>query len=367
MPACQMTRLYGVHSATIQNDINNSGSSTTKTFLMMKKNLLYAFSCAFMLFCTQSAAQVMGNAKYQSQQYFQQSGNGGTGQQPITSANIANHNEMVITVNGLANVLANQYVAVFNVIQIAETMEDAVRLMEQRIDTLRFKLAGTDIADSDIHVDLISFVPRYDIQVESRLFSKNYNEIPAGFELQQNITVKYKSSSLLTKIITAAAKAEIYDIVKVDYFLEDIQLSIDSLRRGCLREIVAREKNLAIIGIRADTLRKVVADHFTTVYPPSRYYSYQAFSRPSFSAVKRKFSAQPVLNEEQKTNSRYYQHVLYDQYDIVRNPVITEPVVQISYTVTVKYFLKNEVVPATPPAKHYFITANGELKQLELK
>jgi uncharacterized protein YggE len=302
-------------------------------------------------------AQVSGNYQYGNQQNAQSSN-----RMPVSKAVIMNNNEIQITINGLFNIVADNYVAVFNVMQVGETMEVADQMMNSRISSFVQKLKWIGVDTSEIRVDVISFVPKYDIQVENRLFSKTYNEIPAGFELQKNVAVRYNKSGKLDQIITAAASAEIYDIVKVDYFIGSIEKSLDTLRQKCFLEIKGRVKELETIGFRLDTLKKVMSDDFSTVYPQTRYYSYQAFSRPSLGAAKRKSS--PTYNESYKAVSKFYNPLEYDRYDIVINPVIIEPVVQVSYTVAVKYFMKSD---EKPNSNYYILTPTGDIRQFNPK
>ncbi|HYV93818.1 MAG TPA: SIMPL domain-containing protein [Chitinophagales bacterium] len=302
---------------------------------------------------SKTAAQVQGNYQFNSKQTLQN-----VSRNPASAAAISNDDEIVTQVNGLMNILADNYVAVFNIVQVGESMDSVDQIMNKRIANFQQKLKSIGIELENVKVDLISFVPNYDIQIENKVFSKTYNEVPAGFEMQKNVSVLYKSSSKLDDIISAAASSEIYDIVKVDYFITDLQKSLDSLRHRCLREVKAKAKSYELIGIKLDTLKKVMADDFVTVYPQTRYFSYQAFSRPSLNAAKKKSSSQPTLNEIPKPTSKFYAQVDYDQYDIVINPVITEPVVQLSYTVTIKYFLKEKQKNI-----YYILTPSGETKQ----
>src|SRR6185503_14525713 len=103
-------------------------------------------------------------------------------------------------VNGLMNILADHYVAVFNIVQVGESMDSVDQIMNRRIANFQQKLKGIGIEPENVKIDLISFVPNYDIQVENRIFSKTYNEIPAGFEMQKNVSVLYKNSAKLDDI-----------------------------------------------------------------------------------------------------------------------------------------------------------------------
>jgi len=152
------------------------------------KSKILILSIFIALGITALKAQVSGNYQYNTQQTLQQPVQN-TSRLPVSNAVISNNNEIIITINGLSNVVADNYVAVFNIVQVGETMENTDLLMNSRISAFKQKLKAINIDTNDIRVDLISFVPKYDIQVENRLFSKTYNEIPAGFELQKNVSV----------------------------------------------------------------------------------------------------------------------------------------------------------------------------------
>ena len=103
-----------------------------------------------------------------------------------------------------------------------------------------------------------------------------------------------------------------------------------------------------------------MSDDFTTVYPQTRYFSYQAFTRNSLTIAKKKNNKdQPIVNEASKVTSRFYEQIDYDRYDLVVNPIVTEPVVQISYSILVKYFMNNDKQNNI----YYILTPSGEIKQ----
>ncbi len=283
--------------------------------------------------------------------------------EPATTA-VPDDNSFSIKINGLMNAVATNYVAVFNILQVGLTAKSTDSTMNSTINEFKRNLEKLNIDTSDIKTDMISFVPKYGYQSDKKIFSKKYNEVPEGFELEKNIYIRFKKSSALDGIITAAAAAEIYDLVKVDYFLPNAQKLIDSLRYKCLLEVKARVRQYELIGFELDTLKKTLADNFTTIFPETRYYSYSAFTRPSFASLRKKPSDQPFVNETTKPISRYYNQVDYDSYDIILNPVITEPVVQLSYSIDVKYTLRTEQVIPKPKKIFYIIDKDGNAKQL---
>jgi uncharacterized protein YggE len=334
----------------------------------MKKLLLVLISA--LLFCVLNGnAQVAGNNTYNSiprtqgnNQYNNQQVLTYSAINPLDMPVVLNDNEIVITVNGLFNVIPDDFVATFNVVQAAETAEIADQLLNERIKKFRQKLRETGTDTNNFHVDMISFVPKYEVEAENKLFSKTYNEIPAGFELQKNINIHYKNSAKLDDLITAAASAEIYDLVKVNCSIKKTRNLIDSLRRQCLREIKVRSQSYEIAGIKLDTLKKTISENLNTIYPQTRYFAYQAFSRPSQHFGRKKPS--PVYNEIAKTTSRYYSQLDDGRYDLIINPLVSEPVIQVSCSIAVKYFLHTE----TKPADHYYLlTPSGEIKKFNLK
>jgi hypothetical protein len=176
--------------------------------------------------------------------------------------------------------------------------------------------------------------------------------------LQKNISVLFKKPDQLDAITASALNSEIYDIVKVDYFINNMSALKDTLRNACIAELKKKIGTYEIIGLKPDNMDKNISESFASVYPPSRYVSYQAFTRPSLSAAKKKQS----FTEIPKITSKYYNQQDYTLYDIVINPVVTEPVVQLSYSVLVKYIRKDK-----DEKIFNIITPSGEVKQLTLK
>ncbi len=53
----------------------------------------------------------------------------------------------------------------------------------------RVKAQG--VKEKDVFTDMLSFVPVYEIETTRKLFSKTYQEVPAGFEIQKNIHIRF--------------------------------------------------------------------------------------------------------------------------------------------------------------------------------
>ncbi|MCB0643318.1 MAG: SIMPL domain-containing protein [Phaeodactylibacter sp.] len=319
----------------------------------------------FVLFIVQLNAQVAGNVNYQNstqRSYYQNLQTLGANR-PI-EVGIEGQNQKSLSVHALINAKADAYLAVFNLQQVGETAEETDELVAARVEGFidLAKKAGVD--PKDIYLDMISFVPVYEYEVEKKIFSKRYNEIPKGFELQKNIHVLYRDASVLDKLVTAAAKMEIYDLIKVEYFVENTEAIMEELRSRCMDFVKQQMADYKEMGMVLDTSFHVIAEGTKVAYPIERYQSYQAFNSTSIDAIKNRRSVTQV----EKNVAMYYEKLPYNGYDIVINPVMLEPSVQYSMNFKVHFYLN----PPTPPVKveqqterHFMLlTPEGELKTL---
>jgi uncharacterized protein YggE len=275
---------------------------------------------------------------------------------------------ITIDVKALQNVKAVTYTGVFNLSQIGATAEEANRLINQRIDGVRNKLKGQGILDKDIVIDVISFVPNYEIEVQKKLFSKTYTEVPSGFELQQNIHIQFKNTNQFEDILTACAENEIYNLVKVDYFIENIAQVYKNLQAELLKLIDEKKAYYKVLGFNLEDYDVYVADDKYCYFPKDFYRSYQAFNSTSFEVLKKDKSVTTV----KKQTSYYYEPLSYQNYDLVINPSILEPVIQIGMNIKLQYNPKPKEVAAKPVVKtelvhkYYVVSPNGTIDVKEL-
>lgn len=266
---------------------------------------------------------------------------------------------MEVSVKGLANVQADTYVAIFNVTQVGKTAEEVNKLIDDRIREGLASIVNTP--GLEVYVDMISFVPMYEYEVEKKIFSrKTYNEVPVGFELKKNIHLRYTDANLLNNIITSLSAAEIYDLVRVDYFsneLEAVKKELMLQAKAILLEKLNNHQDL--LSLKLDSLDKQVTDNYRVVLPVEMYKSYQAYSSSSLNLKKSATSVQA-----DKSTVLYYQPVMNKEFDFVINPSILEPVIQVMYEVKMRV---QTTPPSKVPTRYLLITPEGELKALDLK
>lgn len=306
-------------------------------------------------------AQHSGNINYQNQVRY--SDNNINIPAPV-------NNDLMITVKGMANIKPDAYVAIFSITQTGKTTEEVNRIVDERIATA---LKGIkDDASIETYVDMISFVPVYNYEVEKKIFSKKtYNEIPAGFELTKNIHVKYKDPNTFNTIMSDFSQAEIYDLVRVDYFSEKVG--------EMKKQLAAKAKTIfeqkltdyeSIIALDLDGADRIVSDGYRVVLPVEMYKSYQAYHSSSLNLKKA-----ANVNQAAKTNTLYYQPIVDKEFDFVMNPTILEPVIQVMYELNVRVDVQREkekvekqepkIVNKTEK-KYILVTPNGEVKPLDI-
>jgi len=323
---------------------------------MKRRFIIFALLIADLCVASTVFAQVSGNANYAQQQSYWNNRSGYDRANQFSEASFVNDNTILIETNALMNLKADAYIAIFNLSQLGETAAAADELLNTRLENIAKGVKNLGIPEQDIFVDMLSLVPVYEIEVEKKLFSKTYNEVPKGFEMQKNLHIKYTDSGLLDKIITIAAKYETYDLVKVDYVVENPDLAYKTLREASISLVNERISDFKKLGIALEGEYHILAENTGAFFPADQYSSYQAFSSNSFDAIKKKSG----VVQAQKPVSMYYKPLPNRDFQIVINPVIVEPVVQYTYSLKVKYQLKR------PPVKEtWLITPNGDLKQVK--
>jgi uncharacterized protein YggE len=248
----------------------------------------------------------------------------------------ASDTAFTLSVSALMNVKADEYVIVFGASQIGETLESCHEMINKKIDAFIAAVTSNGISKKDCYVDFISQFPIFEIEVEKKLFSKTYTEIPSGYELRKNIHIHYKSFSQAEKLMTEAAKNEIFDIVKVDYIVNNHQAVYDSLRDAAVKLIQEKVSDFQKLGIKTESQYQLVAEDIQASFPLERYSTYAEFTR--YRGNSGKMGSKVIAKYD--VPALYYNRKSYNSFDIVINPVVLEPVVQFTYNIRVKYVLK---------------------------
>ena len=278
------------------------------------------------------------------------------------SAHLVSDNQLEIKINALFNRKATSYVAVFNIAQLGKTTEETNNLLNQRLEAFVADIKALGVPSNGIFVDMVNFLPKYELDGSKKLFSKKtYTEIPRGFELQKNVHIRYTDPTLLDRIVTAAAKQEIYDLVKVDYFDDNPNAVYAELREKSFQYLQQIKTSYKKISLDLDTAYVISGENSWVAFPGNRYESYQAYSTQSFEALDKG----ATVNTVDKPVSRFYNAVPANDYDIIINPEVIEPVIQYSYNLVVRFTLKTSV-KADSSKSYFWLTPEGEVRPVEI-
>jgi len=295
----------------------------------MKTNLLVAM----LLICLGSFAQESGNAGSY--------GRNNSGADDFDAATFRNDSTVELHVKTLMNVQPDYYIVMFSLTQQCEKIGDCNNDMNKRINLFLDSCTKINIKKEDCFIDFISQVPEYEINVEKKAFSKSLIEIPKGFELKKNVHLKIKDNTLLYKILIYASQQDIYDLIKVEYVIENQTKIIDSLRSVSMTYLNKKLKDFTNAGFRTNGIKyQVVSEEINSSQPADNYASYTAYTNSNNYAYRS--GSIKSYNYQQKSTTYYYNHQSYSDFDIVINSGTLKPAIQYYYSIAVRYSLKKQ-------------------------
>ncbi len=325
------------------------------------------FSVLLLLLMHSVFAQESGNVNYGVNRYRQPT-------QQMTTIAGDNSSILSFSIRGIYNEKPSLFSATFSMMQVGTSQEEVDGLVNEKVNNIRKALQAID-PEIEVMTDMISFVPVYEFEATKKRFNKKtYIEKPAGFELKKNLIIKYKGR-VLDKIISACAKEEVYDFVKVDYVLGNVDAIMQKLQAKTLEVFNSKLKFYGQLkGEDLSQKKRNFSESFNVMYPVESYATYSAFSRHQLP-----FAKNSVVNEVQKADTQYYNPVMFKGHSYVVNPEITEPSVQLFYDVTITVDLTKPepqpvVQPPLPEKKQlapevekrvYLITQAGDVKRLD--
>lgn len=315
-------------------------------------------SSLLLLTASSARPQAMGNLYYEatSRMHFQQA------EQPVKATVLGN--TLMLEVNAMMNVRADSYLAIFHVIQLGQTAGEADSLLDARMRRMNERLRKVGVREEDIFLDMLSFLPVYEVEATRKLFSTTYQEVPAGFEIQKNVHIRFNDARILDKLVSAAAREEIYDLVKVDFFVHEQGAAYDTLRMFATRLMQRKLEAFDKLGVKVKDARRTGAEESGAYFPLDRYTNYQSRTQTSLNSRRKG----QLVNDIRKPSTLFYNKVPYGRFDIVLHAEITEPPVQYTYNLVLQCELPPDVKEKEVKEiiKHVWITDKGEARQVLL-
>jgi len=304
------------------------------------KTLLFFYS--FLIIVHSSLAQSAGNAIHQNPSSVGNSigNNYGSLTDVRTEPSLGSTSSTTLKAEVMMNVQASSYVAILSCTQAGETVIQTDSLMDVRLNNVFDELIKAGIPIENTHVDFISMLPIYEFEMTEKRYSKTMNEVPTGFEMKKNIHVRFNQHDRLNDLIAAAAKAEMYDLVKVEYNVEAMDRIYNELRIKAEEILQQKTESFTRIGFDLQILN--YNSNQGSVYPADRYVKYLAANTGIPKTYSKRASKDKPIeyNYADKNTTVYYEKLPYSRFDVVLNADALEPTVQFYYSVTAQYKLQ---------------------------
>jgi uncharacterized protein YggE len=293
----------------------------------MKKTIFTLF--VLMTFAVASAGQEAGNRIYdRSQERPDKPSNGIVTTTENKDLIPVQHIEAYV----LLNVPPDEFIAVFGVAQEGADAGQSNAKVDALIDNFINAAGRLGVKREDIYVDFITQNRIYNFVPET---SGTIREKLTGFETKKTIAVRYRDRALLEKLLSAAARASIFDLIKVDYIIKD-QAPLRARMLEAASQIIRQKEDNYNRLLNLKLKRSAVAtERYETNYPGELYRSYTAYESGS---VDNNYSSNAArVIRERKSSSAYLDPLDSSIFDVVINPLGVEPMIQCTLYLKVRY------------------------------
>jgi uncharacterized protein YggE len=288
-----------------------------------------------------SGNQVTGRAsrtRYQTEEQPDQA--------PVPGRLFLTDSTFVLGASVMQHVRADSYVAVFGLRQEAPSVAAVEKRLATRVQHFTSRLHQLGIASEEVYTDIIAQKRIKDVKI-TRATAANAPasftsvEYLRGFESTRNVIVLFKRIGLLDDMLVAAAADSIFDLVKVDYIVDNPEAVYANLFKAAA-EIINRKKTnyLLLTNVQLRPAAQPYAEKFASFVPVGQYQSYEAAVTAPYGSYSEndRYKGLPALT------TYYYSPPSADGFDRVINPIVIEPAVTYTLAVQVKYSLQ---APAT--------------------
>lgn len=280
------------------------------------------------LLCSTSIfAQESGNRNYGAQRRKAQTNSG-----VLIGNSVGGREVYFVEANVAMNMKADAYIAVFGLAQQGATSAESNNKINQQIAGFMRDLENLGIKRGDIFVDFITQNKVYDYTTSGNVTTEKLS----GFETKKNVAARYNNRETLEKILIAAGNNSIFDLIKVDYVVNDVKAVHDRLYDEAVKVVKQKEATYAgSFGIKLSPVG-LANEKYDAFYPGELYASYQAFESGNTYGG---YDNNRVI-QQRKTRTFYYEPLDVSNFDSVINAIGIEPMVQFTLYLRVQYDLK---------------------------
>jgi len=270
-------------------------------------------------------AQEAGNRSYGTQRRKPQVDSG-----ILTGTTDAKSQIYFVEANVLMNMKADAYVAIFGVVQEGPTSAESNSKLDTQISGFVKDLESLGVKKGDTFVDFINLNKVYDYTTSGSTVTEKFS----GFETKKNVAVRYKDREMLDKILSAATKASIFDLIEVKYAVTDLNAVHARLYDEAVKIIKQKEASYGTSFGTSLTRTNLANEKYDAFYPAELYANYQAFEAGTTYGD---YNNRVV--QQRKTRTFYYEPLDESDFDSVINQMGIEPMVQFTLYLRMQYDL----------------------------
>src|SRR5881394_412529 len=237
----------------------------------------------------------------------------------------------------LTTVDTREYVAVFGLAQEADTVQAANKKLLDQVTAFQRGLTALGVRPEDTYLDFVTQNRVYDYVIKGG----TAREKVSGFQVKENLAIRFKDHGLLDQIVPMAAQGGIFDLIKVDYITSDLNPVRVQMTAEAQKILKEKEEAYAKLGLKLTPVS--VTENFDTFQPFEAYNSYKAFESGNVDDNYR-------VVERRKNSTFYFEPLAPGKFDAVLTPMGLEPHVQCTFFLRVKYFV-NSHTTVIPPEK----------------
>ncbi|HXQ34824.1 MAG TPA: SIMPL domain-containing protein, partial [Anaerolineales bacterium] len=205
--------------------------------------------------------------------------------------------------------------------------------VNSKIGNLIQKVKSMGIDSSDIFIDFITQNRVYDFTVTGTQATENFT----GFETKKTIAVRYRNRELFERIVSAAADAKIFDLIKVDYIVGEFDSVRERLFEAAAKVVKSKEQRYAALGISLNAVGLSI-ERYDVTYPAESYQRFQAYETGEAAVYNKDGSSSKLL--QRKSSTLFYEPFEGSSFDSVLAPLGIEPMVQFSIYLRMQYQVK---------------------------
>lgn len=287
------------------------------------------------------------------------------GSNKIGSIEVAG-NHLNIKTKVIYNAIPDGYHITYTYTSISSSVEELEELTLEKIEKLNKNIKKIQLKEKDMMVDVISLDPIFNFKHDT-----SNSPAPSGYKSTHNVTFKIKDISMVDGLSRVCFKLNIYDIIDITPFIDNVTHITDSLSAKSIK-ILNDKKSLANkIGYVIEDGKPSFQKKRNTLYPSERYL--KSYIKNS-SVYKHHISQNSSISYNRKVDVDSYYNLDLRDADYVYNANEVKPVIQFVYEINYGFLKRDREEEARIKAENellekrkkdiYILDKNGRMKKV---